>query len=174
MKKFKAKYKGTNWRSITRNQLHRRRRSPWTQRPRCGRSAGAGPRPWCRPCGQRCAGQADVPCPLYRSPAAGRPPGHGPAGGPPPKAWSRPANWKGREVSEAVSGCDALLVMTQEGECEYERVIKRWCSCVTLCWIIILLQELWKAYESLESYRSIIQVLLMIQWASEFSLSLLV
>lgn len=44
-------------------ETHHQCHSPWTPRPHCGHSVGAGPRPWCRPCGQRCAGQAVGPCP---------------------------------------------------------------------------------------------------------------
>lgn len=53
---------------------------PWIRHLHYGRSAGAAPLLWCRPYGQRCAGQVAAPSPWCHSPGAETPPDHDPAG----------------------------------------------------------------------------------------------
>lgn len=69
---------------------------PLTPRQRCGRSAGAEPPPWCRPCAPRCGGRAGEPSPWCHFPAAGKPPGHGLAAKLLPEVWNHPATHNGR------------------------------------------------------------------------------
>lgn len=70
-------------RVVNRNKCKRYKRAltavPWIPHLRCGRSAGAAPPLWCRPCGRRCAERVSAPYPSCHSPAAETPPDRDPA-----------------------------------------------------------------------------------------------